>query len=108
MVAVQFLDGVYKMFSLLSCLLACLIYLCMSQVINNCVQNLSQVPPPIPASLKHLIIPADSEYRLYEHQRGQFETFLLAETEPGNDAILIFGQPDDINFIKSYIHYNYH
>ena len=56
-----------------------------------------QAPPPAPASLEHLIIPADSEYRLYEHQRGQFEPFLLAESEPRNDAILIFGRASNLD-----------
>jgi len=54
---------------------------------------LVQAPPPIPASLEHLIIPADSGYRIYEHQRGEFESFLLAESEPRNGTILIFEQP---------------
>jgi len=59
-----------------------------------------KAPPPIPASLEHLIIPADSEYHLYEHQRGQLEPFLRAESEPRNDAFLIFGRASNLDILE--------
>ena len=95
-----------------------------SQIINNCVQNLSmavqgqmpnqhalkktirrrrvqvQAPPPNPANLIDLVVPQDSVYRQYEPEPGDFENFLLAERAPSADNILIFGRESNLGMLE--------
>jgi len=83
-----------------------------NQVVRNCVQNISrgaraQLPsnelmkqmvrrkrkqenqaPPAPQNLADLVIP--DEWKVYERNPGVYEDFLLFDSGPGADRILIF------------------
>ncbi|KAK9716766.1 hypothetical protein QE152_g24566 [Popillia japonica] len=79
-----------------------------SQIINNCVTNVSQdcqgalqrtinelnFSPPESLDLKSLEIP--EEYSVYEIRDGESENFLLYDSGPNIDRILIFGMQSNI------------
>ena len=96
-----------------------------AQVINNSLENVSvavqgQLPditalkkvvrrkrvqgnlaPPNPVNLTHLIIPQGSVYRQYEPQPGNIENFLLAERDPSQDNIMIFGRERNLAILET-------
>lgn len=93
-----------------------------AQIVNECVQTLSQaaqatlpnhdalkkvirrkrneiiVVPPYPLSLEQLVIP--DQYKNYFNERGEEEVFLLIESGPGVERILLFGRETNIQVKK--------
>lgn len=57
-------------------------------------------PPPNPANLAQLVIPQQSVYREYEHQPGQTEPFLLAESPQGPNKIVVLGRDKNLDLLE--------
>jgi len=52
--------------------------------------------PAVPTDLTSLVIP--DQYKTYEATPGHWEEFLLADTGPGRDRILIFGRSGNMQW----------
>lgn len=99
-----------------------------AQVLNSCLNNLSQAaqasmprpdalrkvvrrqrkhinaPPPAPASLTDLVLP--DRYQFIE-VNGHQERFLLKDSGPQEDRILIFGREANIRWVPFYFYLIY-
>ena len=70
----------------------------MMQIVRRKRKQENQAPPA-PQNLADLVIP--DEWKLYERNPGVYEDFLLFDSGPGADRILIFSTADNLQNLQN-------